>query len=47
MFEDIQNIKITIKAIPKKGENGYYNFIIKKKMKKIKTSLKNQKLFVN
>ena len=45
--EDIPNIKIKIKSIPKKGEKGYFKFIIKKKMKHIRTSWKNQKLFVN
>lgn len=45
-IQDIQNIKITIKSIPKKGEKGYYKFIIKKKLKRLKTSWKNQKFFV-
>lgn len=44
--EDIPNIKITIKSIPKKGEKGYYKFIIKKKMKRLKTSWKNPKFFI-
>lgn len=45
-LQDIPNIKITIKSIPKKGEKGFYKFIIKKKMKRLKTSWKNQKFFV-
>lgn len=44
-MEEENNIKIKIKGIPKKGEKGYNKFIVKKKFKLIKKSLKNFFLF--
>tara|TARA_B110001450_G_scaffold156391_1_gene145755 strand:+ start:82 stop:219 length:138 start_codon:yes stop_codon:yes gene_type:complete len=39
-MEEEYNIKIKIKGIPKKGEKGYNRFIVKKKIKLVKKSLK-------
>ena len=45
-IQDIQNIKITIKSIPKKGEKGYYKFMIKKKIKRHRYLGKIRNFFV-
>tara|TARA_B100001094_G_C18102427_1_gene756516 strand:+ start:697 stop:834 length:138 start_codon:yes stop_codon:yes gene_type:complete len=44
-MEQEYNIKMKIKGIPKKGEKGYNRFILKKKIKFAKKSIKNFFLF--
>lgn len=44
-MEEEYNIRMKIKGIPKKGEKGYNRFILKKKIKFIKKSIKKYFFF--